>query len=75
LEKVDTQKLSEAVAKARRAGEQLEAGDLEGAKTSLDEAKTLWPQYGRLAPLQESLKKAQEEAARRAKEEAKPAAS
>jgi hypothetical protein len=75
LEKVDTQKLSEAVAKARRAGEQLEAGDLEGAKTSLDEAKTLWPQYGGLAPLQESLKKAQEEAkkaAKRSESEAKP---
>ena len=75
LEKIDTQKMSEAVVKARSAAEQIEAGDLDGAKTSLDEAKALWSQYGRLAPLQESLKKAQDEAARRAKEEAKPAAS
>ena len=75
LEKVDTSKLSGAVQSARTAREQLDAGDLEGAKASLEEARALWSQYGQLAPLQESLKKAQDEAARRAKEEAKPSAS
>lgn len=75
LEKVDTAKMSAALQAARTAKEQLDAGNLEGAKTSLDEARSLWPQCGLLAPLQDALKKAQEEAARRAKEEAKPSAS
>jgi len=74
LGKVDTAKMAAAVQAARAAREQLQSGDLQGTTTSLDEAKTLWPQYGQLAPLQESLKKAQEEAARQAKEEPKTAA-
>ena len=74
LAKIDTTKLSGAVETARTAKQQLEAGDLEGAKASLDEAQKLWSQYALLATLKESLKKAQEEAARRAKEGEKPSA-
>lgn len=69
LARIDTAKLSGAVEAARTAKQQLEARDLEGAKASLEEATKLWPRYGLLASLKESLKKAQEEAARRAKEE------
>ncbi len=75
LAKIDTAKLSEAVEAARAAKKQLDAGDLEGAKASLDEAQKLWSQHVLLASLKESLKKAQEEAARRAKEEEKTSGS
>jgi hypothetical protein len=75
LAKIDTTKLSGAVEFARKAKQQLEAGDLEEAKASLDEAQKLWSQYAPLASLKESLKKAQDEAARRAKEEEKPSES
>jgi hypothetical protein len=73
LARIDTAKMSDAVEAARTAKEQLEAGDLEGATASLDEAQKLWSQHVLLASLKDSLKKAQEEAARRAKEEEKPA--
>jgi hypothetical protein len=75
LAKIDTAKLSEAVEAARAAKKQLDAGDLEGAKASLDEAQKLWSQHVLLASLKESLKKAQEEAARRAKEDEKTSGS
>ncbi len=75
LAKIDTAKLSGAVEAGRTARQQLDAGDLEGAKASLEEATELWPRYGLLASLKESLRKAQEEAARRAKEEENPSAS
>ena len=75
LARIDTTKLSGAVEAARTARQQLDAGNLEGAKASLDEAQRLWSAYALLAPLKESLKKAQDEAARRAKEEAKTSGS
>lgn len=75
LSKIDTAKLSDAVEAAHTAKQQLEAGDLEGAKASLDEAQKLWSQHVQLASLRESLKKAQAEAALRAKEEEKPSES
>jgi hypothetical protein len=71
LSKIDTAKLSAAIEAARIARQQLDAGDLEGAKASLEEAQKSWSQYVSLASLKELLKKAQDEAARRAKEEAK----
>jgi hypothetical protein len=75
LNKIDTMKMSGAVDTARTAKQQLDAGDLAGAKASLDEAQKLWPKYAVLASLKESLRKAQEEAARRAKEEEKSSGS
>ena len=66
LSKIDVQKLADAVEAARTAKQQLADGDLEGAKTSLDAAQKLWSQHVLLASLKESLKKAQEEAARAA---------
>ncbi|MEX1045053.1 MAG: hypothetical protein WEC73_02895 [Chthoniobacterales bacterium] len=69
LSRIDVAKMSDAVETARTAREQLDTGDLEGAKTSLDEAQKLWSQHVLLASLRDSLKKAQDEAARRAKEE------
>jgi hypothetical protein len=73
LARIDTAKMSDAVETARTAKEQLEAGDLEQAKANLDEAQKLWSQHVLLASLKDSLKKAQEEAVRQAKEEEKPA--
>jgi len=73
LAKIDTAKMSGAVEAARTAKQQLDAGDLAGAKTSMDEAQKLWPQYTLLASLKDFLKKAQDEATRRAKEEQQPA--
>ena len=75
LSKIDVAKLTDAVEAARTAKQQLETGDLEGAKASLDEAQKLWSQHVLLASLKESLKKAQEEAAKKAREEEKPSAS
>ncbi len=75
LSKIDAETLSAGVAAAKDAQTKLDAGDLEGAQASLDEAQKLWSQHVLLASLKESLKKAQEEAARRAKEEEKPSAS
>lgn len=73
LSRIDIAKMSDAVEAARTAKEQLEAGDLEQAKANLDEAQKLWSQHVLLASLKDSLKKAQEQAARQAKEEEKPA--
>lgn len=70
---IDTAGMSGAVAAARTAREQLAAGDLEGAKANLDEAQKLWSQHVLLASLQDSLKKAQDEAARQAKQQENPA--
>lgn len=69
LSKVDVETLSAGVDAAKEARAKLEAGDLEGAQASLDEAQKLWSQHVLLASLKESLKKAQEEAARNAKQE------
>jgi len=68
LAKINLQSLAAGVAAAKEARTKLEAGDLEGAKASLDEAQKLWSQHVLLASLKESLKKAQDEAARQAKE-------
>ena len=75
LGKIDPDPMEEAVAAARTARQQTEAGDFEGASAKLDEAQKLWPQYVLLAPLKESLRKAQEEAALRAAEEEKTSGS
>ena len=75
LARIETTKLSGAVEAARTARQQLDAGDLGGAKASLDEAQRLWSAYALLAPLKDSLKKAQDEAARSTKEEAKTSGS
>lgn len=69
LSKVDVETLSAGVDAAKEARAKLEAGDLEGAQASLDEAQKLWSQHVLLASLKESLKKAQEEAARNTKQE------
>ncbi len=75
LSRIDVAKLTDAVEAARVAKQQLETGDLEGAKASLDEVQKLWSQHVLLASLKESLKKAQDEAAEKAKKEGKPSAS
>lgn len=75
LSKIDVETLSAGVSAAREARTKLEAGDLEGAKTGLDAAQKLWTQHVLLASLKESLKKAQDEAARAAKEQEKPSES
>lgn len=74
ISQIDVQKMTDAVEAARAAKQHLESGDLEGAKARLDDVQRLWPQYVLLAPLQESLKKAQDEAAKQAQEKAKPSA-
>ena len=74
LSKIDVQTLSEGVVAVSEAKAQLEAGDLDGAKISLDDAQKLWSQHVLLASLRESLKKAEKEVADKAKEESKPAA-
>jgi hypothetical protein len=68
LAKVDVQTLVSALDAAQEARGQIEAGKLEEAKASLARAEKLWSQHVLLASLKESLKKAEEEAARRAKE-------
>ncbi|MEX1010262.1 MAG: PTPDL family protein [Chthoniobacterales bacterium] len=75
LTKVDTDTLAAGVVAAQEARTQIDSGDLVGAKASLDRAEKLWSQHVLLASLKDSLKKAQEEAARRAKEEKPPAKS
>lgn len=66
LAKIDVETLSAGVAAAQDARTKLEAGDLDGAKASLDEAQKLWSQHVLLASLKESLKKAESEAAQSA---------
>jgi len=75
LAKIDLTKMDAAIAVARRAKEEIESGDLVAAEASLGEAQKLWSQHVLLASLKESLKKAQEEAARAAKEQQKPSES
>jgi hypothetical protein len=75
LGKIDPSTMDAAVAAAQTARQQAEAGDFAKASANLDEAQKLWPQYVLLASLKESLRKAQEEAARRAKEEEKSSGS
>jgi hypothetical protein len=55
-----------AVGAVRKAGEELAAGSLDAAKASLAEAERLWPRYVMVAPMKESLSKAQADAARAA---------
>ena len=74
LSKIDVQTLSEGVVAVSEAKAKLEAGDLDGAKISLDDAQKLWSQHVLLASLRESLKKAEKEDSDKAKEESKPAA-
>lgn len=73
LAKLDTSNMTEGVAAAAGAKEQISNGQLAEAKASLERAGQLWPQYALLAPLKESLQKAEKEAAGQAKEQAKPA--
>ena len=74
LAKVDVDNLDAAVDSAAQARKQIEGGQLAEAKSNLETASKLWPQYVLLASLNESLKKAEKEAADKAKEESKPAA-
>jgi len=71
LSKVDIDNMSAGVAAAAKAKGLIESGQLAEAKTDLEQAGKLWPQYALLASLNESLKKAEKEAADKAKEEAK----
>jgi hypothetical protein len=66
LSRIDVATLSAGVAAAKDVRTKLEAGDLGGAKASLDEAQKLWSQHVLLASLKESLKKAESEAAQSA---------
>lgn len=72
LAKIDADSLNAGVAAAAEAKQQIESGQLAEAKGSLEQAGKLWPQYVLLASLNESLKKAEEGAADKAEEEAKP---
>ena len=72
---IDTETLAAGVSAAQEARRQIEAGQLESAKASLDRAEKLWSQHVLLASLKDSLKKAEEEVARRAHEEKPPAKS
>jgi len=73
LGKVGVDSMTDGIAAAAAAKEQLTNGQLAEAKESLARAGKLWPQYVLLPPLNEALKKAEKEAADKAKEEAKPA--
>jgi hypothetical protein len=73
LAKVDVDNMSAAIASAAEAKKQIESGRFAEAKTSLETASRLWPQYVLLASLNESLKKAENEATEKSKEETKPA--
>jgi len=73
LAKVDVDNMNAAIASAAEAKKQIESGQLAEAKLSLETASKLWPQYVLLASLNESLKKAEKEAADKAKEKSKPA--
>jgi hypothetical protein len=72
---IDVETLASGVAAAREAKEQLDAGQLDAARQSLEQAEKLWSQHVLLASLKESLKKAQEEAAQQDVPAAKPAES
>lgn len=63
LSQVDTASWSAGVTAAQEARRKMEAGDLAGARAGLEQAGKLWPQHVLLAPLGESLKKAETEAA------------
>jgi hypothetical protein len=75
LSKIDAETLASGADAARQALAKLEAGDLDGAQASLDEAQKLWSQHVLLASLKESLKKAQAEAAAQAKAAQNPSGS
>jgi len=72
LSKIDAQSMASAVTAAGEAKQQIADGRLAEAKLSIERARTLWPKYVLLASLQESLKKAQLEAAKKPGEENKP---
>jgi hypothetical protein len=72
LSKVDIDNMNAGVEAAAKAKSQIETGQLAEAKTDLEQAGKLWPHYALLASLNESLKKAEKEAADKAKEETKP---
>jgi hypothetical protein len=74
LSKIDVDSMAAGVAAAAEAKEQIAGGQLTEAKSSLERAGKVWPQYVLLASLNESLKKAEQEAAEKAKKEAKSAA-
>jgi len=59
LKQVDVDKFDSAVAAVGQAKQELAAGQLDQAKTSLARAEQLWPQNMQLLPLRESLTKAQ----------------
>ena len=73
LSKIDVDNMAAGVAAAAEAKDQIAGGQLTEAKASLERAGKLWPQYVLLASLNESLKKAEKEAADKSKEEAKTA--
>lgn len=75
LDKVDVETLASGVAAAREAKEQIDAGQLDAAKQSLERAQKLWSQHVLLVSLKDSLKKAQEKAAKEAVPGDKPAKS
>jgi len=68
LAKVDADSMMAGVTAATGAREQIAAGRLPEAKASLDQAQKLWPQYVLLASLKDSLRKSEEDAAKKAKE-------
>ena len=63
LSKIDIETLAAGAIAANEAQRQLAAGDLPAAQASLEQARKFWPQHALLASLQESLKKAETEAA------------
>ena len=75
LGQIDVETLAAGVAAAGEAKAQIEAGQLAAAKESIERAEKLWSQHVLLASLKDSLKKAEEEVARKFKEEEKPAKS
>jgi len=68
LAKVDADSMMAGVTAATGAREQIAAGRLPEAKASLEQAQKLWPQYVLLASLKDSLRKSEEDAAKKAKE-------
>ena len=71
LAKIDTDSMSAGVSAAAEAKQKMSAGQLSEAKSSLERAEKLWPQYVLLASLKDSLRKSEQEAAQQAKEPAK----
>lgn len=63
LSKIDIETLAAGAIAANEAQRQLAAGDLPAAQASLEQARKFWPQHALLVSLQESLKKAETEAA------------